>query len=94
MKITSIEITKTRNNRRQIADVSIVIDYSLKIANIKLIDNGKKIFVEFSKTQRVNSGNISPDVVPLNPKVRNYIEREIIAEYNRLEEVAKVGEVL
>lgn len=87
MTITSIAITKTENNKRQLADVSIVIDYSLLIGNIKLIDNGEKLFVEFSKSERKNSGSTSPDVVPLNPRVRQYIEREVIAEYFRLEEV-------
>ena len=47
MKITSITITETMNNRRQLADVSIVLDYGLMLANIKLIDNGAKLFVDF-----------------------------------------------
>lgn len=85
MKITSIAITKTENNKRQLADVSIIIDYCLLIGNIRLIDNGRKRFVEFSKTIRRNSGNESSDVVPLNPKVREYIEMEVIREYDRLE---------
>ena len=88
MEITSIAITKTENNKRQLADVSIVFDYSLLIGNIKLIDNGRKRFVEFSTTKRKHSENTSPDVVPLNPRIRKYIEDEIIAEYNRLEEVS------
>ena len=46
MKITSITITETMNNRRQLADVSIVLDYGLMLANIKLIDNGAKLFVD------------------------------------------------
>lgn len=94
MKITSIAITKTKNNKRQIADVSIVIDYSLLINNIRLINNGTKIFVEFSKTERKHSGSASSDVVPLNKKIRNYIERVVIAEYNRLEGAGKANEVL
>ena len=81
MTITSIEIKKTENNARQLADVTIVFDYSLLITNIKLINNGKKIFVEFSRSQRKESGNTFPDVVPLNPKIRNYIEREVIKKW-------------
>ncbi len=85
MKITSVEITKTEDNKRQIADVSIVIDYCLLIGNIRLIDNGKKRFVEFSKTIRRHTGNESSDVIPLTPKARSYIEQEVIKEYDRLE---------
>ena len=85
MKITSIAITKTEGNERQIADVSIVIDYCLLIGNIRLIDNGKKRFVEFSKTIRKQSGNESSDVIPLTTKARSYIEQEVIKEYDRLE---------
>lgn len=83
MKITSITITKTINNKRQLADVTITIDYSLLINNIKLLHNDKKMFVEFSSTKREYSNIISPDVVPLNANVRAYIEREIITEYQR-----------
>ena len=83
MKITSITITETMNNRRQLADVSIVIDYGLMLSNIKLIDNGAKLFVDFPKSQRRESGFASPDVIPLTKRMRGYIEREIIREYFR-----------
>ena len=83
MKITSITITETMNNRRQLADVSIVIDYGLMLANIKLIDNGAKLFVDFPKSQRRESGVVSPDVIPLTRGMRGYIQREVIREYFR-----------
>ena len=82
MRITSIEITLTNENQRKLADVSIIIDNALRINNIKLIDNGKKRFVEFSDS--TNSGSRFPDVVPINQKVRTYIENEIINEYEKL----------
>lgn len=85
--ITSVMITKTKNSKRQVADVEIIIDHSLLISNIKLINNGSKLFVDFSHTARKNSNIRSPDVVPLNSDVRQYIEREIISEYYRTEEV-------
>ena len=89
MTITAIAITKTYNNKRQLADVAIEFDYSLRIENIKLIDNGKKLFVEFSKTERGKSRKSYPDVIPLNQIIRQYIELEVIREYYRLEEVGK-----
>ena len=39
MTITNIEIIKTENNARQLADVRIFIDDCLLIQNIKLIDD-------------------------------------------------------
>ena len=45
--ITSVMITKTKNSKRQIADVEINIDHSLLISNIKLINNGSKLCVDF-----------------------------------------------
>ena len=53
MKITSITITETMNNRRQLADVSIVLDYGLMLANIKLIDNGAKLLLSEVPKERV-----------------------------------------
>ena len=81
MFITAIEMERTKNNQRQIADVAIILDHSLKINNIKLIDNGTKLFVDFPKSQRRESGYVSPDVIPLTKRIRGYIEREIIREY-------------
>lgn len=81
MTITAVEITITENNKRQLADVAIVIDYSIKITNIKLIDNGDKKFVQFPKSQRRESNFSYPDVIPLTKKIRSYIEEEVIKEY-------------
>ena len=58
MEITSISITPTPNRKRQIADVSIVFERSLLINNIRLINNGKKVFVEFSTSKRRYSRKI------------------------------------
>ena len=80
MKITSITITETMNNRRQLADVSIVLDYGL----------GEKLFVDFPKSQRRESGVVSPDVIPLTKRVRGYIEREIIREYFKRKRGTKI----
>ena len=90
MQITDVRITRTKNNRRQLADVSIVLDYGLMLANIKLIDNGAKLFVDFPKSQRRESGVVSPDVIPLTKRVRGYIEREIIREYFKRKRGTKI----
>ena len=59
-------------------------------ANIKLIDNGEKLFVDFPKSQRRESGVVSPDVIPLTKRVRGYIEREIIREYFKRKRGTKI----
>ena len=79
MTITRIEIIKTENKARQLADVKIVIDECLLIQNIKLIDNGERMFIAFSYTKR--KGEKVNDVIPLTHKVRGYIENEIIRKY-------------
>ena len=44
MVITDVIITLTKGTGRQLADVAIVMDNEIRINNIKLINNGKKIF--------------------------------------------------
>ena len=89
MTITDIEIIKTENKARQLADVKIVIDDCLLIQNVKLIDNGERIFVAFSYTER--KGEKVNDVIPLTHKVRGYIENAVIKKYR---EITERGECL
>lgn len=86
MHITSIKIEKTQENARQLADVSIVIDDELLIKNIKLINNGKRIFVAFPQSKKKPLGETEPDIIPLYPYVRDYIEEQIISEYIEMSE--------
>ena len=84
MTITNIEIIKTENNARQLADVRIFIDDCLLIQNIKLIDNGERMFIAFSYTKR--KGEKVNDVIPLTHKVRDYIENAVIKKYREIKE--------
>ena len=84
MTITDIIIIKTEKNARQLADVKIIIDECLLIQNIKLIDNGERMFIAFSHTKR--KGEKITDVIPLTQKVRGYIEDEVIKKYRELTE--------
>lgn len=81
MTVTNVKIIKTENNARQLADVEIVIDDCLLIQNIKLIDNGERMFIAFSQTKRKNSSQKTVDVIPLTQDVRDYIENEVIKKY-------------
>ena len=49
MVITEVIVTPTKGAGRQLADVAIVIDNELRINNIKLIDNGTKMFAAFPR---------------------------------------------
>ena len=81
MTITEIMITLTKGTGRQLADVAIVMDNEIRINNIKLINNGKKIFVAFPCS---NSKSTSPDVFPVTSAVRDYIETQIIEKYKEV----------
>ena len=78
MVITDVTITLTKGAGRQLADVAIVLDNEIRINNIKLIDNGAKMFAAFPRS---NSKSTSPDVFPISSAVREYIETQIIKKY-------------
>ena len=81
MVITDVIVTPTKGSGRQLADVAIVIDNELRINNIKLIDNGTKMFAAFPRS---NSKSTSPDVFPVTSAVRDYIEKQIIEKYKEV----------
>ena len=81
MVITDVIITLTKGTGRQLADVAIVMDNEIRINNIKLIDNGTKMFAAFPRS---NSKSTSPDVFPITSAVRDYIETQIIEKYREV----------
>ena len=81
MVITDVIVTPTKGAGRQLADVAIVIDNELRINNIKLIDNGTKMFVAFPRS---NSKSTSSDIFPISSEVREYIESKIIEKYKEV----------
>lgn len=81
MVITDVIITPTKGTGRQLADVAIVMDNEIRINNIKLIDNGTKMFAAFPRS---NSKSTSPDVFPITSAVRDYIETQIIEKYKEV----------
>ena len=81
MTITDIVIEPEEtgtNPKRRLAKARIVIDGSLKINDIQILKNNKRMFVEFPCPQG-NSSN--PYIIPLNRSIRAYIEGEIIGKY-------------
>ena len=81
MVITDVTIMLTEGTGRQRADVAIVIDNELRINNIKLIDNGTKMFAAFPRS---NPKSTSSDIFPISSEVREYIEKRIIEKYKEV----------
>ena len=81
MVITDVTIMLTEGTGRQRADVAIVLDNEICINNIKLIDNGTKMFAAFPRS---NIKSTSPDVFPISSEVREYIESKIIEKYKEV----------
>ena len=81
MVITDVIITLTKGTGRQLADVAIVMDNEIRINNIKLIDNGTKMFAAFPRS---NSKSTSSDIFPISFEVREYIEKRIIEKYKEV----------
>ena len=81
MVITDVIVTPTKGAGRQLADVAIVIDNELRINNIKLIDNGTKMFAAFPRS---NPKSTSSDIFPISSEVREYIEKRIIEKYKEV----------
>lgn len=81
MTITDIVIEPEFQNakpKRRLAKAHIVIDNVLRINDIMILKNNKRIFVEFPCHKRDSS---HPYIVPLNQSTRTYIEKEIISKY-------------
>ena len=81
MIITDVIITPTKGTGRQLADVAIVMDNEIRINNIKLIDNGTKMFAAFPRS---NPKSTSSDIFPISSEVREYIEKRIIEKYKEV----------
>lgn len=81
MVITDVTIMLTEGTGRQRADVAIVLDNELRINNIKLIDNGTRMFVAFPRS---NPKSTSSDIFPISSEVREYIESKIIEKYKEV----------
>lgn len=87
MTITDVSLRIVENCQHLKAVASIVIDESLIINDVFLINNGKKYFVDFPKNKRFES-----IIVPIANN-RNYIEQTILESYiKNLKQIGKVIE--
>lgn len=82
MKVTSVNVKKIDNQENLKAFVTIVLDDSLAIHNLKLIKGNNGLFIAFPNYKSTNDKYY--DIVhPIVGKLRKEIEKEIINQYNK-----------
>lgn len=80
MTINDIKIRKTMSEARLRAVVSLTVDNSIAIHDIKVIQGDERLFVAMP-SRRDENGSFRDIVHPINPQVREAIEGEILEAY-------------
>ncbi len=80
MKITGVKIRSFLNEGRLLALVSIIIDDSLVVHDIKIIQGNERIFVAMP-SRKTEDGKYRDIVHPLNVESRTLIEEKILSTY-------------
>ena len=81
MNISDVRIRKTMNEARLRAVVSLTVENSLAIHDIKIIQGNDRLFVAMP-SRRDDSGAFRDIVHPISPEARDELEREILSVYN------------
>lgn len=81
MNISDVRIRKTMNEARLRAVVSLTVDNSLAIHDIKVIQGDERLFVAMP-SRRDDAGNFRDIVHPISPEAREELEQEILSVYN------------
>ena len=85
MEITDIKIRKINAEGKMKAIVSVTFDDMFVVHDIKIIESTDKLFVAMPSRKTVD-GEYRDIAHPINAKMRNILQTEIIAKY---EEVKK-----
>lgn len=84
LKVTSVRIYQIEKAVGRIkAIASVVINNSICIKGIKLIEGGKGLFIGMP-SRRLKSGEIEDVVFPINNETRELIQEAILKEYYNL----------
>ncbi|MCM1299926.1 MAG: septation regulator SpoVG [Firmicutes bacterium] len=81
MNISDVRIRKTMNEARLKAVVSLTIENSIAIHDIKIIQGDERLFVAMP-SRRDDSGNFRDIVHPISPEAREVLEEKILSAYN------------
>lgn len=80
MEITDIRVRKVNSEGKLKAVVSVTFDGAFVIHDIKLIENEGRMFISMPN-KRVRSGEYKDIAHPVNPKMREALERSVISAY-------------
>lgn len=80
MEITDIRVRKVNSEGKLKAVVSVTFDGAFVIHDIKLIENEGRMFISMPN-KRVRSGEYKDIAHPVNPKMREVLERSVISAY-------------
>jgi stage V sporulation protein G len=80
MEVTSVKVIKSEKGRMK-AFASIVLNGSLAIHGIRVIQTDEKLFVAMP-SKRDNNDVFHDIVHPINSDLRKKIEQAVIVEYN------------
>ena len=82
MEITEVKIYPTTEGRLR-AYVSIIIDHSFIVRELKLVEGEEGLFVSMPSRKR-RDGTFKDVAHPLNSETRTLIEQKVIEAYNDL----------
>lgn len=92
MEITSVKIRKVeKENSRMKGIASVVIDDSIAIHDIRIIEGDNNLFIAMP-SRKTPAGEYKDIVHPINQEVRTMFEKEILDAYENAEDEAKEEE--
>ena len=92
MKITSVNVRKIeKENSRMKGIASVLLDDSFAIHDIRIIEGDNGIFIAMP-SRKTATGGYRDIAHPINPEVRQMFETEILAEYEKQNNLAEQNE--
>lgn len=82
MEISDIRIRKTMHEGRLRAVVSVTLDNSVAVHDIKVVQGDDRLFVAMP-SRREDTGVYRDIIHPINPEAREALEHSIIEAYQR-----------
>lgn len=82
MKVTKVEIVSIEESDRLRATCFVVLDYTLVIDNIKILENNGELFIAFPRSRSSEDKNYQ-DITIIKSTFRTYLENVIINEYRK-----------
>jgi len=87
LKITSVNVRRIeRENSRMKGIASVLLDDSFAVHDIRIIEGDNGLFIAMP-SRKTATGGYKDIAHPINPEVRSMFEQEILAEYEKQENV-------